>query len=247
MTSVQGSDTTSAVGSVTVKETTGVAVTGVESSITVGTLAFTTNNTLNATGVSSTGSVGTVNAKSRIQFIPTLAGAYYGIGVYGTDRYGEVSAGIQAQSQITTVSVYLRTPVNVVGVNATAEAGTLNVQGNALISVSGVSATAEINNVTIVQNVRVNVSGVATTSALGSINVITTGFDYAAVAHLYSRDRLVYIPAVQSTTVELSNNPYRTIKIPASPKRIVYITDYPKTSVTVQRRSTSGDRKERVA
>ena len=224
-----------------------VAVTGVESNITAGTLAFITSNTLNATGVSSTGVVGTADAKINIGVIPTLAGAYYGLGVYGTDRYGEVSAGIQAQSQITTVSVYLRTPVNVVGVNAATEAGTLNVQGNALVSVSGVSAVAEVNNVTIVQNVRIAVSGVSATNILDSIDVFTTGFDYAAVAHLYSRDRLVYIPAVQSTTVELSNNPYRTIKIPASPKRIVYITDYPKASVTVQRRSTSGDRKERVA
>ena len=155
--------------------------------------------------------------------------------------------GVEGTTTAGAVSQVTVNRVSVTGLSADLEIGTITLETNNYIDVTGLSATGSIDNVLIFGDSNVSITGVFATGfinstlvilenevytppsvfLIGSITtptVVTTIFNFNAVASLYDRRRTVFVPR-RTTSAE------RTVYVSALP-RIVYI----------DRRSNSNDR-----
>jgi len=161
--------------------------------------------------------------------------AWFGVGVYGVDRYGVASViyipdGLESTSAVGSVAVTGAAVTPIVGVEAFSAVGNVVVSATAVTSISGVEATSFVGSVVVLENEVVSVVGFNLSSFSGSVSVVTTDFDYEAIKDNYERERTVYI----------SGREQRFIFVEGVP-RIVYVEN----SVSVYERSAKVGRQSR--
>lgn len=103
-------------------------------------------------------------------------GAIYGIGVYGTDRYGisnvlHIPDGVDVAALVGSFFVTGTANVSVDGVSVSAFAGSLDVAASAVTSITGVSLTASVDTVVVSGKATELLVGVEFTTNTGSFIV----------------------------------------------------------------------------
>jgi hypothetical protein len=121
--------------------------------------------------------------------------------------------GVSATGSIGTVTLSTQQILSVLGVSAAATAGSVVVIGKANVPVIGVFATGSVGAVALSTQVRLTLTGVSATGYVGSPTIVTTAFNYAAVAGLYDRARTVYIDKKLHRTVYINSKPDTTVYI----------------------------------
>jgi len=183
-----------------------VIVTATEPPITssIGSVSLSTGTLFEVTGVEATTALGALS-QVTVNIIPVT--------------------GLSADVEIGTVALETNNYIDVTGLSVTTNFNNVLVSGDSNISLTGVFSTVFINDTLIIlENEVYTLPSIFSITTISSPVVVTTIFNFNAVANLYDRRRTVFVPR-RTTSAE------RTVYISALP-RIVYI----------DRRSNSNDR-----